>query len=440
MQARQALHRLLQKVCSEMHKLRRTAAVVAEQEAPQRVPKLNVLFTSQPFVTHVRPHERWAKRCIARGHDVRLAAPAPLAAIIRGAYRIPHLPAGVDWTTDRRVQEALTRTLIQAGNDAFSRMLFRDYMAGMSVLPMAKAILETARVWMPDVIIHDCSEFGGYVAGQVLGVPTISSDNGLARIIYELHADCIRPMLTEHRRALGLGAEPETPGSYAHMLATPAPRDFLLGGLSIPALRCYRHENPSRFGERLPGWIDELPAGTPFIYVMLGSTGYCAPRLTPLFEHANRIVLDALARFPCAALVSVGKGNVGKYESQPSHIQVVEYAAQPLALQRAKLFIGHGGFGGLRESIHAGTPMLLLPQFADQRPNAEQVAARGLGLMLDPTTATEGDVRNACEELLADAAYGAAVEALRLEMAHLPPLATLVDELGFHYQWNQNVR
>jgi UDP:flavonoid glycosyltransferase YjiC (YdhE family) len=84
----------------------------------------------------------------------------------------------------------------------------------------------------------------------------------------------------------------------------------------------------------------------------------------------------------------------------------------------------------LRESIHAGTPMLLLPQFADQRPNAERVAACGLGLMLDPTTATEGDVRNACEELLADAAYGAAVEALRLEMAYLPPLATLVDELA----------
>jgi len=48
-------------------------------------------------------------------------------------------------------------------------------------------------------------------------------------------------------------------------------------------------------------------------------------------------------------------------------------------LSGASLAVLHGGLGGIKESILAGVPMLLVPFVFDQRPNAERIAFHGLG-------------------------------------------------------------
>jgi N-glycosyltransferase len=75
--------------------------------------------------------------------------------------------------------------------------------------------------------MHDCSEFGGYLAAVLLGIPHVSLDNGLVRLVRDLHG-VYAPVLNEHRWALGLDDEPNTPGSHRYGVATPAPGDFLL--------------------------------------------------------------------------------------------------------------------------------------------------------------------------------------------------------------------
>jgi UDP:flavonoid glycosyltransferase YjiC (YdhE family) len=387
--------------------------------------KRKVLLTCHPLITHIRPHQPWIKLFMRRGHDVVLATPDKMRAVVR-QYRIPHFPAGVDWTTDRAAQRRLAGALINSGNERFCRILFGEYMPGLAP-SMARDILRLAEQWRPDLIVHDCSEFGGYLAGEALGIPTLSSDNGLARLIYELHDGTIRPTLDRTRRVLGLGPEPRgVPGSFKN-IATPVPKQFLLGDLRIPGLISYRHVNPQRPGEQLPAGV--FDGEGPFIYVMLGSSGWAVPEMAPIFEHANRVAIEALSSYPCRALVSVGPGNVGKY-NPGRNVRVVEYAAQPLALQHAQVFIGHAGFGSLREAMEAETPMVLMPHFADQPPNAERVVQTGLGVMLDTRRATPERLTMALEYLLArHRSYVRAVARMRRAMQSLRPLEDLVQQL-----------
>jgi glucuronosyltransferase len=61
-----------------------------------------------------------------------------------------------------------------------------------------------------------------------------------------------------------------------------------------------------------------------------------------------------------------------------------------LAHENVKLFITHGGIAGIQEAIHHGVPMLVIPIFGDQFPNALKVESAKIGKYLnfhDITTA-----------------------------------------------------
>ncbi|MEV5544032.1 glycosyltransferase [Saccharopolyspora shandongensis] len=173
----------------------------------------------------------------------------------------------------------------------------------------------------------------------------------------------------------------------------------------------------------------ELPRETPLVYVMLGSSGNCAPGMAAGFRRANQTVLEALADFDGAVVVAVGRGNVSQYLPQPRHIRVVEYAPQTLVLRRADVFVTHCGFGGSREAIEAETPMVMLPWFADQPLNGREMAASGMGLLLDRFAATPSQVREAIIEVLTETRYRAAVSAVRRQMMALPELEEIVDDV-----------
>jgi UDP:flavonoid glycosyltransferase YjiC (YdhE family) len=388
----------------------------------RRTRRLDVVFTCEPFTTHVRPHQPWIERLTREGHNVLLATPEKMAATLR-TYNLRHYPAGQDWTANRGNQARLANTLIRRGNDAFSRLLYGEYMAGMA-LSMARDILALARTQRIDAIITDCSEFGGYLAAEVLQIPTLSSDNGLARQIFEYHDGTIRPTLDRAREALGLGPEPRhRPGSFAN-LATPAPRSFLLGDLDIPGLIDYRHVNPRRQEEHIDPWY--LEGDVPFVYAMLGSSGWAVPEMAPIFERPNRVVLEALAGYPCRAMLSVGHRNLEKYPST-DNVRVVGYAPQPEALAAADGYVGHGGFGGLREAIAGLTPMVLWPHFADQPTNAGRVADLRLGITLDPRHATPQSVRAALDELFDHhRAYTRRIARVQRDTQALPTLESIL--------------
>jgi UDP:flavonoid glycosyltransferase YjiC (YdhE family) len=63
-------------------------------------------------------------------------------------------------------------------------------------------------------------------------------------------------------------------------------------------------------------------------------------------------------------------------------------APQVDLLKHTKLFITHGGLGGIKEAIISGVPMLVIPFDTDQPRNAARVLYHKLGRSCQPSECT----------------------------------------------------
>jgi len=111
----------------------------------------------------------------------------------------------------------------------------------------------------------------------------------------------------------------------------------------------------------------------------------------------------------------------------PPHVRVTDRLPQPLLLEAVDLFLTHGGFNSIRESLRTATPLAVLPQFGDQPDNARRVQELGLGR--EVTDRTPDGIAAACRAVLADPAYGVRARQARLAMLALPEIDNAVADL-----------
>ncbi|XP_003728618.2 UDP-glucuronosyltransferase 2C1 [Strongylocentrotus purpuratus] len=76
-----------------------------------------------------------------------------------------------------------------------------------------------------------------------------------------------------------------------------------------------------------------------------------------------------------------------------------------LAHPKARMLIYHGGSAGIHEAVHHGVPMLLMPMGGDQPLNCHLVAAKGMGLVLDPNNLNEDEIKTSISTVLNDESY-----------------------------------
>ncbi|MEZ4726485.1 MAG: glycosyltransferase [Caldilineaceae bacterium] len=69
-------------------------------------------------------------------------------------------------------------------------------------------------------------------------------------------------------------------------------------------------------------------------------------------------------------------------------------------LQRAALFITHGGMNSTSEALLYGVPVIVVPQHGDQFLVASQVAEVGAGLMLPAAQATPDTLKGMAMQIL----------------------------------------
>ncbi|MBB6730388.1 macrolide family glycosyltransferase [Cohnella zeiphila] len=89
----------------------------------------------------------------------------------------------------------------------------------------------------------------------------------------------------------------------------------------------------------------------------------------------------------------------------PGNFIVRHYVPQLEVLQRAQLFITHGGMNSASEGLYYGVPLLVLPQNADQPVVARRVAEIGAGIHLDQEGLTAEDLRAAAERVLREESF-----------------------------------
>lgn len=100
----------------------------------------------------------------------------------------------------------------------------------------------------------------------------------------------------------------------------------------------------------------------------------------------------------------------------PDTVEVHTWVPQLAILEQADAFLTHAGMGGSSEGLYCGTPMIAVPQAADQFANAERLAELGVARVVDLATVTADELRTALLHLTTDAAVSARCADLRRQV------------------------
>jgi UDP:flavonoid glycosyltransferase YjiC (YdhE family) len=377
---------------------------------------MRMLFTSSPGFGSFHPVVALAQAALALGHEVSFATceerrsavermgmtflpvgtnVADVRALVRSRYpdlQIP--PVGpVDEQTRKRATSALF-------GDAYVE----------SMLPGS---LEAYKVWQPDVVVRAHLSYVGWIAAEACGVPHVTVEE-FASGIPDWEQEALAPTLNAWRERCGLPTDPAASRLHHYLKVVPFP--IALRHLTSPFGPEARRTRPLIFSEStddvLPTWIDTLPDGA-IVHASLGTVGNRPDLLSAMIESADGE--------PYSLILATGAfGDRAAFDPLPKNVRVARYIPHSLLLSRCDAIITHAGAGTLIASIGAGLPMVMVPLFGDQLPNAERAADAGAGIVLDQASLTPTSLRNATRAILSDPQYRRAVGALRDEMDGLP--------------------
>jgi MGT family glycosyltransferase len=96
-----------------------------------------------------------------------------------------------------------------------------------------------------------------------------------------------------------------------------------------------------------------------------------------------RNISDILLKAGWAVIVSLGDPNAQVPGDWPPDVQVYSFVDQIAVLSRVRLFVTHGGMGGVSEALANGIPLIVVPQSVDQFLVARRVVELRAGIMID---------------------------------------------------------
>lgn len=388
---------------------------------------MKILVTGIAGYSHLVPFVLPAAAALrAAGHEVTVAVPADGADLVTG-YGLDVLPLdGVPTMAQIATDPALRAEEFSVADyqppatpypfQGFSAAPQGAARAFVGVLGhrLATVLLEELDGAVPDLIVRDNTEFGGYLVAERLGCPRLDLD---VAPMFESDAPEVMAVVNEVRGLHGLPpVESVTDGNRIAQ----TPLDFYPPSHRVPGLHCFRPGPRSH--APLDPRIADLPADRPLVLASLGSV---APALGVNGGLLGSIVA-ALGTLDVSAIVATGGAEI---PAPPANVILTDFVDQQTVLPTCDVFVTHGGFNSVRESLQAGVPMVLLPLFGDHPPNSAQAEALGAGITLDPQTVTAGEVAAAVEKVLADPGYGRNARRFARRSRALPDLTAFPEQL-----------
>ena len=148
-------------------------------------------------------------------------------------------------------------------------------------------------------------------------------------------------------------------------------------------------------------FIDESPDGA--VVLSLGS-------------YIDVIPEDVAAKF-CSTFRSLKYRVIWKFKSpelcpNASNVRILPWIPQNdvLAHRNVKLFITHGGWNSLLESVYHAKPVIVFPIFGDQPGNAAIAIAKGFGIYMDIAHFAADDLTNNINRILSEESFQASAD------------------------------
>jgi UDP:flavonoid glycosyltransferase YjiC (YdhE family) len=379
---------------------------------------MRVLFTLRGATGHLHPLVPLAHAARDSGHEVAFAMPPPFQATIEGlGFR--WVSAGLDDSSPEYARFIEERNRLPGRERA---RFMRRGAASLLGPRMASDLLRICETWQPDVFVRDASDFGGYIAGEVLGIPHAAHQAGT--FIPSAFSIVAEP-LDELRAAHGLAPDPELQMLERYLVLSPFPPSLNGShGSMCPTMHSYRAAPFDRSGdEGAPEWPLAVP-DAPLVYATLGTVVNTRTEILGAF-------IEALRHERVNLVVTVGRdGEPDQFGPQPPNVRIERYIPQTLLFPRCDLVISHGGSNTMLAALAHGIPQVMVPITADQPDNAERCAAVGVARMVPLAEATAASIREAAFAVLVDPSYRRAAERTRDEMAELPGTDHVVALLG----------
>jgi len=196
--------------------------------------------------------------------------------------------------------------------------------------------------------------------------------------------------------------------------ALPWPRLSLLELVFFPQCFDFRRATPVKGAFYVGPSVDterkdndfpwEKLDGRPLVYCSLGSLVSFKHRMAA--KRFFQELLDAMGqRQDLQAAIATGNYlKPGDFRC-PDNVILTDDAPQVALLKRARVMVGHGGSGCIRESMYYGVPMLLLPCTFDGPGNAARAVHQGLALQADFQKVSVQELKIAIDKLLNDPSY-----------------------------------
>ncbi len=385
---------------------------------------------------NVPPQLTLARRVAARGHEVRVLAPAVLRTRIEatGLRFEPYVEAPEH---DESVPEQSLIRDFEARTPIGAATAVRERLLAGTAGPIAADVLGIMRRAQVDVVVADNMLVGALFAAESAGVPavmlvhtvypfptagvppfgmgwapargipdTIRDDIGrlLFRRMYERP---LVPRLNEVRSGLGLAAI----ASLDQLVRRPDRVMVLTGeAFDFPGSRPpnVRYVGPQvDEPEFSPPWDPPWAADDSRPLVAVGlSTTYQG--------HGDLLqgVVDAIGTLPVKGFVSTGGLRL---ERLPKNVYAAPYAPHAHLLPLADVVVTHGGLGTIHAALASGKPVVCLPIGRDQPDNAVRLVQRGAAIRLGRRTAP-ARIAEAITAVLGDSRYAAAARRLTDEM------------------------
>lgn len=365
---------------------------------------------------HFLPLAPLARAAAAAGDRVLVTGQSAMLPVVADAGFIAADSGG------RTLADPTARRPLLPVDRATESAVIADVFAGRLARTRAARLIEIGRSWRPEVILHDEVDFGAAIAAEVLGVPRVE----LVVLPAGGTIDRGRLMvsLAQTGAVFGRPAGPEP----AALTIEPAPAGFrspedpLTGPVHRirPAALETPSGGPAPATDRLLGWLDQWP-DRPVLWCTLGTIFH--QESGDLFAR----MMTGLGRLDASVVVTVGRElDPVELGPTPPHMRVERFVPQQFLLARCDLLVCHAGSGSMLGALAFGVPMLLFPMGADQPANADRCVDLGVGTVLDPLTATPGQIAEAARTLLTDPRFRTAVEPWRAACAALPAAAEAI--------------
>ncbi len=353
---------------------------------------------------HAEPLLPLANLARSLGHHVGFAGQAGVLDRVREHGYSTHVVGPDTLATTRRPLMPVDR--------AAERAVMRDHFVARFGRMRAETLGALFDRERPDLVICDEVDVGSVVAAERRGIPCVTVVVLAAGLL--MAPDVVGPAWRALREEQGVAPDPGGSRVAGTLAIAPFPRS-----LRSPLARV---AGPIEFVR--PPILDQvarpLASGNdtggarPLVYATLGTVFNLesGDLLSRLVEAMNAVSES----FDVEVVITTGPGiDPATLPAPRPGVRIAEFIAQRELLGRCAAVVSHAGSGTLGAVLSLGIPVVTLALGADQPDNADRCAQLGVGITLDPLTATPAEIAEAARTTLVDPTYRLAASSLAAE-------------------------